>query len=300
MSLIKDYSGPKRYELFKETSEVLDKLGGSGRIDEIHEKIIDILNLTEEIIDYPHGDSGRSYQTELEYQLAWVRTMLKHLGFINNTKQGVWVLTQKAKETDWDNNDITKKYREYLKNEKEKKQNSKNGMDTVTHDPEFIEDTYEDEKELNWKQKLKEILIGMNPYGFERLTQIILRECGFMEVEVTRKSGDGGLDGKGILRLNNLVSIPVIFECKRYKDPVGSKKIRNFRGAMQGRANKGLFITTSNFTRGAKEEVTREGTDLIDLLDGEQVIDLLKKLELGVSVKMIEKVEIDQEWFENL
>ena len=128
--------------------------------NEIHEKVIDILNLTEEIIDYPHGDSGRSYQTELEYQLAWVRTMLKHLGLINNTKQGVWVLTQKAKEIDWDNNYITKKYREYLKNEKEKKQKSKNGMDTVvTHDPEFIEDTYEDEKELNWKQKLKEILI---------------------------------------------------------------------------------------------------------------------------------------------
>lgn len=301
MSLIKDYSGPKRYELFKDTLEVLDKLGGSGRIDEIHGKIIDLLNLKKEIIDYPHGDRGRSYQTELEYQLAWVRTMLKHLGLINNTKQGVWVLTKKAKESDWDNNYIAKKYREYLKNEKEKKQKSKNGMDTVvTHDPEIIEDIYEDEKELNWKQKLKEILISMNPYGFERLAQIILRECGFMEVEVTRKSGDGGLDGKGILRLNNLVSIPVIFECKRYKDPVGSKKIRNFRGAMQGRANKGLFITTSTFTRRAKEEATREGTDLIDLLDGEQVIDLLKKLELGVSVKMVEKVEINQEWFENL
>ena len=140
----------------------------------------------------------------------------------------------------------------------------------------------------------------MNPYDFEKLTQIILRECGFMEVEITKKSGDGGLDGKGILRLNNLVSIPVIFECKRYKDPVGAEKIRNFRGAMQGRSNKGLFLTTSTFTRGAKEEAAREGADLIDLIDGEQVMNLLKELELGVSVKMVEKVEFDQEWFENL
>ena len=301
MSLIKDYSGPKRYNLFKITLEVLEKLGGSGRIDEISEKIIDVLNLTEETIDYPHGDSDRSYQTELEYQFAWVRTMLKHLGLINNTKRGVWVLTQKAKEIDWDNNSIAKKYREYLKYQKEKKQKSKNGIDTVvTHDPEFIEDIYEDEKDLDWKQKLKEILIGMNPYGFEKLAQIILRECGFMEVDVTKKSGDGGFDGKGILRLNNLVSIPVIFECKRYKDPVGADKIRNFRGSMHGRSNKGLFLTTSTFTRDAKEEAAREGADLIDLLDGEKVIDLLKELELGVSVKKVEKVEIDQEWFENL
>ena len=96
------------------------------------------------------------------------------------------------------------------------------------------------------------------------------------------------------------LGLTMYFECKRYKDPVGSEKMRNFRGAMQGRANKGLFITTSKFTIEAKKEATREGTDLIDLLDGEQVIDLLKKLELGVSVKKVEKVEIDQEWFENL
>ncbi|GAH83252.1 unnamed protein product, partial [marine sediment metagenome] len=169
-----------------------------------------------------------------------------------------------------------------------------------TSESESIEVLYEKEVESNWKQKLKEILNNMNPFDFEKLVQIILRECGFIEVEVTKRSGDGGLDGKGILRLNNLVSIPLIFECKRYKDPVGAEKIRSFRGAMQGRANKGLFLTTSTFTRGAKEEATREGADLIDLLDGEQVIDLLKELELGVSVKMVEKVEIDQEWFENL
>ena len=299
MALIKDYTGPKRYELFKATLEILDKLGGSGRIDEIHEKVIDILNLTEEIIDYPHGESNRSYQTELEYQLAWVRTILKHLGLINNTKQGVWVLTQKAKDSDWDNNIIAENYREYLKKEKEKKQKSKKGMD-ATDDSEIIEEVYENEKELNWKLKLKEILISMDPYGFEKLAQLILRECGFMEVEVTKRSGDGGLDGKGILRLNNLVSIPIIFECKRYKDPVGAKKIRNFRGAMQGRTNKGLFITTSTFTSSAKKEASREGADLIDLLEGDQVINLLKKLELGVTVKKVEKVEVDQEWFENL
>jgi len=200
-----------------------------------------------------------------------------------------------------DNDYLAKEYREFANNEYEKKAKLKDEFKTEdSSDPEPIEEIFEEEKELNWKQKLKNTLITMNPYDIEKLTQIILRGCGFMEVEITKKSGDGGLDGKGILRLNNLVSIPVIFECKRYKDTVGADKIRNFRGAIHGRANKGLFITTSTFTRGAKEEAAREGADLIDLLEGEKVMDLLKELELGVLVKMVEKVEIDQEWFENL
>lgn len=300
MSVIEDYKGPKKYELFKVTLKALEALGGSGRIDEINEKAIDFLDIPDEIIEYPHGRGNTHYATELEYQLAWVKTMLKHLGLLNNTKRGVWVLTQKAKEPEWDNNYLAKEYRAYLKREQNRREAQKRIKIELEPDSDIEEEIYEEEQGLNWRYKLKDILSKMNPFNFEKLVHIILRESGFMEVEITKKTGDGGLDGKGILRLNNLVSIPVIFECKRYKEPVGPEKIRNFRGAMQGRANKGLFIATSTFTRGAKEEAAREGADLIDLLDGEQVIDLLKELELGVSVKMVEKVEIDQEWFENL
>ena len=114
----KDYKGPKNYELLQITLEALDKLGGSGRIDEIYKKIIDSLNLTDEIIDYSHGN--KNYRTELEYQLAWAKTMLKHLNLLSNTKRGVWVLTQKAMNISWDNDYLAKEYRKFVKNEYEK------------------------------------------------------------------------------------------------------------------------------------------------------------------------------------
>jgi restriction system protein len=139
----------------------------------------------------------------------------------------------------------------------------------------------------------------MEPDAFERLAQRILRESGFVKVEVRGKSGDGGIDGVGVLRVN-LVSFQVFFQCKRWKGSVGASEIRDFRGAMQGRADKGLFITTGNFTSQASDEATRDGATAIDLIDGERLCDLLKELKLGVQTEMIENVVISPAWFETL
>jgi restriction system protein len=126
----------------------------------------------------------------------------------------------------------------------------------------------------------------------------LLRESGFIQVEVTGKSGDGGVDGKGIMRLAGLLSFHVIFQCKRYQGSVNVSQVRDFRGAMVGRADKGLLITTGNFTKDAVREATRDGAPAIDLIDGDQLIDKLKELELGVRTEKIEveKVTINQEW----
>ncbi|KKL82167.1 hypothetical protein LCGC14_1987470 [marine sediment metagenome] len=86
----------------------------------------------------------------------------------------------------------------------------------------------------NWCINLKIILLNLNPYDFEKLALIILRESGFMEVEITKKSGNGGFERKGILLLNDLISLQIIFEYKRYKNSIGTDKIRSFRGAMEG------------------------------------------------------------------
>ena len=301
MSLLRDYKGPKYKELFKPTLDVLKFLGGSGRINEIYDRIIKYLNIPDVIVDYPHGFTGS--KTELQYQLAWARTELKHLDLVMNTKKGVWVLTQKAQNTEWENNILLDIYKKYRKKQRELKKNIvSESISEEIEEEEILEHVREEDEEgngISWRENLKSILLSLNPYDFEKLTQIILRESGFTEVEITKKSGDGGLDGKGILRLNDLISVPVIFECKRYKDPVGAEKVRNFRGAMVGRADKGLFVTTSTFTRGAWEEATREGAALIDLIDGEQLIDIIKNLGLGVEVKLVEKVEIDEDWFKN-
>ena len=139
----------------------------------------------------------------------------------------------------------------------------------------------------------------MEPDAFERLTQRLLRESGFIQVEVTGQPGDGGIDGKGIMRLGGLLSFHVIFQCKHYRGSVGIGVVRDFRGAMVGRADKGLLITTGNFTRDAEREATRDGAPAIDLIDGELLVEKLKQLELGVKTKVIEseEAEIDREWF---
>lgn len=139
----------------------------------------------------------------------------------------------------------------------------------------------------------------MSPDAFERLTQRILRESGFIQVEVTGRTGDGGVDGRGIMQLGGMLSFRVIFQCKRYQGSVGAGQIRDFRGAMVGRAEKGLFITTGTFTPDARREATRDGAPPIDLVDGDQLIDILKKLELGVHSRKveIEEITVDSEWF---
>lgn len=139
----------------------------------------------------------------------------------------------------------------------------------------------------------------MNPQAFERLSQRVLREAGFVKVEVRGKTGDGGIDGVGVLRVN-LVSFQIYFQCKRWKGSVGSKEIRDFRGAVQGRADKGLFITTGTFTSQASEEATRDGAIAIDLIDGDRLSDLLKQYELGVKTTMIEKIDINEAWFNSI
>jgi restriction system protein len=139
----------------------------------------------------------------------------------------------------------------------------------------------------------------MVPSAFERLVQRLLRESGFIQVEVIGKSGDGGVDGKGIMRLGGLLSFHVIFQCKRYQGSVTVSQVRDFRGAMVGRADKGLLITTGNFTKGAMREATRDGAPAIDLIDGDLLIDKLKELGLGVKTEKIEieQIAIDSDWF---
>ena len=138
----------------------------------------------------------------------------------------------------------------------------------------------------------------MEPSAFERLVQRLLRESGFIQVEVTGRSGDGGIDGKGIMRLGGLLSFHVIFQCKRYRGSVAPSQVRDFRGAMVGRADKGLLITTGNFTKEAEREATRDGAPAIDLINGDQLIDKLKELGLGVKTEMIEveKITVDRDW----
>jgi restriction system protein len=144
------------------------------------------------------------------------------------------------------------------------------------------------------------VLLNLKPDAFERLCQRMLRESGFTQVRVTGKSGDGGIDGVGLVQLGGLLSFPVLFQCKRYQGSIGPGIIRDFRGAMIGRSDRGLVITTGTFSRDAKLEATRDGAPPIDLVDGEHLLERLKELRLGITVKMIEEVTVQPEWFKEI
>jgi restriction system protein len=273
---------PTYDQLFNSVIESLKLLGGSGSIEEINQKVYELQGFSDELLEIPHGDS-KGNRTELEYRLAWTRTYLKIYGILENSNRGIWALKPDFSNiSNVDPGEVTKKVKE-----KSKRDRNKERIETQDE----IED-FED-----WKQKLLSIIQNISASAFERLVQRILRESGFTQVEVTGRSGDGGIDGKGILRVGGLISFQVLFQCKKYQGTVTPNLIRDFRGAMQGRADKGLFITTGTFTRDAIKEATRDGAPPIDLIDGDSLVDKLKELKLGLKVEIVEKIDIDEDWY---
>ncbi|MEQ1824187.1 MAG: restriction endonuclease [Fimbriimonadaceae bacterium] len=269
----------------------LRDLGGSGSIDEIYERVIQNLRLPEEIVSVLH-DPEASNQTEVYYRLAWARTYLKKYGLLTNSSRGVWSLTKPDLIT-LDPKSVLKTVRDNAKKEKQAKA-SPGAAPTVN-------EAEEPDEAQTWRAKLHHVLTRIvDPSAFERLIQRLLRESGFVQVEVTGRTGDGGIDGKGIARIHGFMSFHVVFQCKRYQGIVSSGDIRDFRGAMVGRADKGLFITTGTFSREAIKEATRDGAPPIDLVDGDQLADKLKEFGLGIETAMIESVAVDEEWFKKL
>ncbi len=285
---------PSFDELIIPTVMALIELGGSGTIEEINTKVYEIAELTDEVIQIPHGEEGN--MNEIDYRLAWSKTYLKKFGLVENSSRGVWALLKSdIKISELDYVEIVRKVREQNKPTNTKPRITKTETEQI--DDEITDEVSETEE---WKDKLLNVLYNISPAAFERLAQRILRESGFSQVEVTGKVGDGGIDGKGIVRVSGLLSFHVIFQCKRYKGSVSPSQIRDFRGAMQGRADKGLVITTGSFTREAIKEATRDGAPPIDLIDGELLCEKLKELKLGIETKLTESVEVKKEWFDKL
>lgn len=271
---------PSFPDLLNPALRALHKLGGSASNQELEDEIVAALGLSEEVAELPHGRGG---MTEVGYRAAWARNYLKNAGLVENSDRGVWSLT--AAGADVDHVDPRKLVRDVQRQQRELRQSEE-----ATESEDEVEET-------TWQEILLETLRSMDPIAFERLCQRLLRESGFIEVEVTKRSGDGGIDGYGTMRLGGLISFNVLFQSKRYQGNIGPDTVRDFRGAMVGRADKGVIITTGGFTREARREATRDGAPPIDLIDGELLVEKLKELGLGVKVKTVEVVEIQSDWF---
>lgn len=246
-------------------------------------------NLTSDAATRVYPDSSTPI---LHRHLASARTILKANGLIDNSERGVWRLTAEGLRTE--TVDATSARAEYRRLRRERRL-SGGDQESVESDDEVVEGS-----EI-WRDDLLRVLREMAPDGFERLCQRLLRESGFIKVSVTGRSGDGGIDGHGIIRLVGLISFPVMFQCKRYSSNVPAREIRDFRGAMQGRSEKGIFFTTSDFTPDARKEATRSGVPLIDLIDGKGLTDLLMQLELGVKpTQRTVEADVDISYFKSI
>lgn len=270
---------PSYPELIDATYRTLKTLGGSGKNDEINEMAAKILKLSDDVLAIPHLNS--SNMSEVNYRLAWARTLLKNYGALENSSRAVWAITTKFSSVD----SIDAEY--VFSNCRTKKETE----ETVSLE---ICDEVPDEVKP-WRERLHEVLLKMDPYAFERLTQRVLRESGFTQVEVTKKSGDGGIDGIGKLKINGIFSFNVAFQCKRYQGMVGAPEIRDFRGSLTTDIEKAVFITTGSFSKPALEEASFPGKQRIDLIDGEEFIS--KLAEFGLGVKEVKDYEIDEDYF---
>ncbi|WOI56728.1 restriction endonuclease [Palleronia sp. LCG004] len=282
------------------TLDALRHLGGSGSIQEIDETVIELEGLSEaeQAIPMPNNDQ----RLKVNYYLAWARTYLRRGGAVENSARGVWAITE-AGSAIHDRAPAAAIVETVQAEEREKARQKRKAKEAaeVSGDADVViaDADAGPADEEDWKAALLTVLGSMAPDAFERLSQRLLREAGFTKVEVRGKTGDGGIDGLGVLRVN-LVSFQVYFQCKRWRGSVGAKEIRDFRGALQGRADKGLFITTSHYTPAATDEATRDGAIAIDLIDGDRLCDLLKENGLGVGTEMVERVRIDGTWFDSV
>ncbi len=287
---------PAYSDLLWPTLQAAIELGGSASIAELDAAVIAREGLT------PEQQSvllSSGPQTVVQNRLAWARTYLKGMGLFANSTRGVWSVTPEGQVATQESLEPLRAAFAAQRKKPSKKVKKRRGGDGSDVGSEL--DQVEAEAEEKWKDELLSTLLAMSPVAFERLAQRLLRESGFSSVKVTGKSGDGGIDGLGIYQMN-LLTFPVFFQCKRYKGSVGSGAVRDFRGAMAGRGDKGLLITTGNFTSDAQAEAKRDGAPPVDLIDGDRLCDLLKENAIGIRTieRVVEDVKVEADYFTSL
>ena len=310
--MTEDAKIPGIAELLWPVLKTMRDLGDSASRAELLERF------TEEQLAVVYSGSEKTGESKVLYRAEWANYWLRKIGALESSGRGVYTVTPEgARYLEMDGAAADKAlktvyktaYREARKSAAIKGENHGSGATEGTVDAVGTEPAAGNDASVEvvagtdpvsgngWKTTLLEILQKMSPAGFERLAQRILREAGFQKVDVVGRAGDGGIDGRGLYRMS-LVSFPIYFQCKRYAGSVGAGVVRDFRGAMAGRGDKGLIVTTGTFTSAARKEATRDGASPVDLIDGDELCDLIRKYKLGVDI--VERVTVNESFFEKL
>ncbi len=261
--------------------EVLKQAGGSGQTADIIDQVIEFMKIPDEEVEKLIS-SGVS---RVRNQIQWARTYLVKADLMDSTQRGIWKLTQKGYDADLTDENVYQIFKKaqsgFAKVRKERTQSETENIDETIVDDETHSET------------LLATLKSLSPEGFERICKRLLSEIGIHDVQITGRSGDQGIDGTGVIKVNEVVGFNIIFQCKKYKESVSPHHVRDFRGTMQGRADKGIIITTGRFTAESKKEAVRDGVPPIELVDGERLVSLFEKYELGLKPKIVYDVISD-------
>jgi len=283
--------GPKFVQYFGPIVQALKALGGSARPTEVTDRVAADLGVGDE----ERSALASSGVVRFDNQVAWARFYLAKAGIVDASRRGVWTLTEKGRAMrtlgHQDAVGIFKEVQAQFQSAA-----GEQGDQSIDSDADAPSEEAAMSSGPNHRTQVIEALMSLSPAGFEAFSQRLLRESGFQGVTVTGRSGDGGIDGNGILEVNPLVSFKVLFQCKRVSSSVGAGAVRDFRGAMAGRADKGIILTTGSFTSDARKEAVRDGVPPIELVDGEKLVDMLAKLELGLVP--VAAYRVDQAFFD--
>jgi restriction system protein len=275
--------GPQFLKYINPILETLKEMGGAGTASEVKDKVIQRLNISEADLEETITSGG----SRVKNKMSWAKMYLVKGGYIDSSERGVWKLTDKGFNAKLSDDDVLHLFKT-IQDTFTTKEIILNKSNATLKNKEEETPTEEEEHADN----LIQVLQKLSPSGFEKICKRLLTACGFINVEVTGKSGDHGIDGIGLLEVNDLVSFKILFQCKRYKESVGSGQVRDFRGAMQGRAEKGIIITTGRFTSDAKTEAKRDGVPSIELVDGDKLVGMFEKYELGLKPKTVYDIDI--------
>ncbi len=266
--------------------DALRDLGYSGKPREVSAKIAENLKLSDDILDVTLKSGANKFHN----QVAWARQYLAWEGYLDSSKYGTWKLTELGKNKIISDKEAAEIFSKWVAIHQKARKESKLS-DVIEEQEEASPDDFQKEKPTN----LLLVLQSLSPSGFENVCKELLREHGFDNVVVTGSSHDGGIDGYGTLEINPFVSFKVLFQCKKYKGSVSRAKVGDFRNAMIGRAEKGIILTTGSFSSDAIKEASREGAPQIELVDGDKLIQMFEKVELGLKPKTV--FEVDLEYF---
>ena len=289
----KKTKGPAFLRFVPAVVETLKKLGNSGTAGEVAELVIELV----QVPDAEQEETTTNGQSRVRNQIGWARFYLAKAGYLDASQRGVWTLTEAGQRAKLDAESVYALFRK-VQNQFPRKDAAAPGAGVPASEEEPEEPDAPVEDVPDYRATLLATLRALPPAGFERVCQRLLRESGFQQVTVTGRSRDGGIDGHGVLEVNPLVTFKVLFQCKRYRDngPVTPSQVREFRGAMQGRADKGLIITTGTFTSEARKEATRDGVPPIELVDADKLAVMFERAEIGL--RPVQTFEVDDAFFD--